>query len=434
MTTRAAMVWGTLTARGDLEAFFKKIADNGGNCLRMFINFLEDDCLAPSPLPPFKIVGWWNPGQLAGEPAYDHDVPMFDVAQINPDFTIRLRAIASMFAKYKVSAWIVFDDRCSEMPDTWMAYNDPWYSNTIAYPHWADGDWHRAVGGGNKARELDPYREALERHVLAIFRDAGCATIYGEPLNEFGYEPGPAYTLDMMLDWYAARSAALKSMGYSLVMGSARDPITELIAPYVNVYDLHGIKRPEDIEHGLLNEDVIIDTDGADGEGAVGAWGYHSLDATQADILGAAVADGYYAGFCMIFQEASDDKEKTQNLDAITSWGAFKTFSLASGWTPPEPPVEYVSVAICTSSNKVANQYCPTAVAVEFIKGQEPTEVCTIHTAPPTPPDPDEDTIMDKIKDILHWLFGENSWWQRYPHLTGFLLGFAAGALAVAVL
>ena len=43
---------------------------------------------------------------------------------------------------------------------------------------------------------------------------------------------------------------------------------------------------------------------------------------------------------------------------------------------------EYAWVNICQETGMVANQYCPSVVQERFLKGEEPTEICTFHRKP----------------------------------------------------
>jgi len=52
--------------------------------------------------------------------------------------------------------------------------------------------------------------------------------------------------------------------------------------------------------------------------------------------------------------------------------------------TPPAPA--YVTVTVCSESGLLPNPYCPATEARQFIKGSEPTTVCTVHHAPVPPP------------------------------------------------
>lgn len=54
---RAAMTWGLLTARGDLNKFFNNLQDSGANALRFFGNFNEDDNKTAQPLTPYIPAG-----------------------------------------------------------------------------------------------------------------------------------------------------------------------------------------------------------------------------------------------------------------------------------------------------------------------------------------------------------------------------------------
>ena len=54
--------------------------------------------------------------------------------------------------------------------------------------------------------------------------------------------------------------------------------------------------------------------------------------------------------------------------------------------TPTPPAPVYVTVTVCTESGLLPNPFCPATEARQFLKGKEPTMVCTIHQAPVPPP------------------------------------------------
>jgi hypothetical protein len=63
-------------------------------------------------------------------------------------------------------------------------------------------------------------------------------------------------------------------------------------------------------------------------------------------------------------------------------------FACSKQATTPNPPAtQKVTVTVCDlfpdqpgSAARMANQYCPATHAMEYVKGQEPPQVCTIHT------------------------------------------------------
>lgn len=445
---RCLMDYGLLTATGDLEAHGKRIQECGANCVRFVLNYLHDDNAIPNPLTPYVRIGTWNPGAMGASADYNRDFPMYDLAQRNQDFIDRLAVIASWMKRYGLIPWICFDDQCSEpvsyvdaagnlvTQDEWKSMNDCYTSCRQRFPNWQTSIEH--VGSnGNKDMALNPYREQLERDVYSLFRAVGFTEIYGEVENEYGYTvtPGCLFPVEAQLDWYATRAANLKGIGYK-VIGSARDPITTKIVPYVDIYDAHNIRNATDSDYALgITEPArtILNTDGAMGDAPEESiFGGHSVSVEQAKSIGSSAAVHSAAGFCYLSQLTFKEVICT-DLDS-TEYPQLEAMSLASGWEkpkPPEPPVEHVTLRTCNANpfQYLANEYCPATNEVSFIKGSEPTAVCSIHTKPD-----EEDTVIDKLKAIWNWLFGPNSLWTKYPHLTGFAMGFLAGLLAVAIL
>ena len=52
---------------------------------------------------------------------------------------------------------------------------------------------------------------------------------------------------------------------------------------------------------------------------------------------------------------------------------------------PPKPKPEKIWADVCVASEKLANEYCSEHGFREYIRGQEPKEVCQFHKAPPEP-------------------------------------------------
>ena len=332
-TIRGAMLYGLTTARGNLDACFKSLSENGVNTVRFFINFLDDSNSYANPNSPYQTVGTWKPdGQ--------NSVPIRDLSIRNVAYVAKAQQIAAFLYKYNLTPWIVFDDVCSEEDGTINQFNDPYYSCVQMFKGWQSGDLTHAFGGGVQAVEYGPYRATLERDTLAIFKAAGCPKVYGEPKNEYGYEAGPAYTLQDELDWYQARAQSLQALGYDLVIGSARPPVLTLISGFVGEYDQHCIVTPADIAShvsGISPAHMIINTDGGDGAGQVSAWGGHSLNVAQAATLGQAVLGGGYFGWCFLPQETFDSRSLPMNLDVI-DYAPIRAMALAAGWIAPVPP------------------------------------------------------------------------------------------------
>jgi hypothetical protein len=72
-----------------------------------------------------------------------------------------------------------------------------------------------------------------------------------------------------------------------------------------------------------------------------------------------------------------------------------------------EPVIPKVDVRICNESGKVANDYCPSYRIENFIVGEEPTEVCTIHKKPEEPSKP---VLKPCSYYFKRWNF--KKWWR----------------------
>ena len=361
-----------LTSRGDWKGMLKKAADNGANCIRFFLKYLDDDLKEPNFMAPFEEIGEWNPGEIAGDAARNHIVPMYDLTKRNPAFIDFIEDLAAEMFHLGLAPWIAFDDRCSETEGDWRQFNDPYYSNCQLHPWWNANppSTERAFAGGNQALELNIYHEILEQEVYNIFLAAGHTTIYAEPKNEYGYDEGPAYTIDDMLNWFGLRAQNLSRLGYK-VIGSIRPPITaQGIADMVDLYDQHAIITTADatakmIENGLPYGKVIWNTDGAwNGTGpGMSCFGIHDASPTQMDALGKEAVAKLAAGVCFLPQVQIDDPDGPWNMDKI-DYNPLQAMSLAMGWTPPvPPPPDKVRVTLCTLTYAVANPYCPTTIS-----------------------------------------------------------------------
>ena len=84
-------------------------------------------------------------------------------------------------------------------------------------------------------------------------------------------------------------------------------------------------------------------------------------------------------------------------------------------YDPPVVPPEYVNVTVCLGSLLLPNGYCPKTVNKRFIKGTEPTKVCTVHVKPPEPPVPPDPPIPPVQKcSCAGWLWKGDfkRWWD----------------------
>lgn len=87
---------------------------------------------------------------------------------------------------------------------------------------------------------------------------------------------------------------------------------------------------------------------------------------------------------------------------------------------PPIPPVEYVTVEICTETQKLKNLYCIDTMPKKYVKGTEPTVLCQLHAEAPYVP--------KKVKNPLHESGILNCWvGLLYSDLT--YLGFIEAQL-----
>lgn len=75
----------------------------------------------------------------------------------------------------------------------------------------------------------------------------------------------------------------------------------------------------------------------------------------------------------------------------------------------PDPP-ETVTVEVCLETLKLANEWCPFHGPREYVKGQEPTTVCTVHKKPE---DPDPTPVI-RVYVGVYDLLGATGDWRAF--------------------
>lgn len=408
-TIRASMCADLLHTTGDWRAYLEKCAANGVNTVRFFLDEVGPDWTY---LPgPFKLLGFWNPYAAAGVPGQP-DVPCVDLAQKNPAWWDHLREVLCAMKDLGLTPWFCFEDRCSEPypEEGWKRWLNSFYGCAQQFPGWnRPGYYTPETGvepkhaGGNMALGLNDYHYQYELWVIDLCYSLGITVVYGEPKNEIGYDVAQLYGIDDQIEWFRLRAEALRNLKYTLVIGSARPPILGLIVPYVDLYDVHGILDVPQLDRlaaGLDPAKTLVSTDGAldGGTGRASVFGIRSIGEDQAAVLGAELTRRGYAGWTVLPQEQIWSATSTWNVDLIDH-APTRALALATGWTPPAPPVEYVTVEICPTSGLLPNAHCPTTEDRQFVKGEEPTGTCAVHKAP-EPPKP------GWLAKLLEWLFG----------------------------
>jgi len=414
-TIRAAMTLNLVASRGDWQAYLRGAAANGINTIRFGIDTLVGEANEYNPLTPFKLLGWWKPGDIVGHPEYPA-VPCVDLTQKNPEYWSKLRDILVEMKALGLTPWVFFEDRCSiSYWEDWHLFLNSFYGNSKMFPGWSTpGYYHDSVqakyGGGILSLDLNDDRYRLEFWFIDLCYSIGLTTVYAEPMNEYGWAAAPACTIAQQLEWFKVQCAALRNLKYTIIIGSAVPPIERQIIPYVDVYDQHCVIEAGDVDRyagGLNRAKTILNSDGApNGQGtSMSFLGYRNRSVDQANGLGARIVAEGWAGWCDMPQEQIDTStinghEVGWNLDKV-DWAPARALAIATCWTPPAPPVEYVTREVCTGSGLLPNAYCPTKESRKFVKGEEPTTVCAVHKAP-TPPPPKKGWLAK----LISWLFG----------------------------
>ena len=299
-TIRASMCADLLHCQGDWRAYLESCAENGVNTVRFFLDEIGPDWTY---LPgPFRLLGFWNPYAAAGIPGQP-DVPCVDLSQRNPAYWDHLREVLCAMKDLSLTPWFVFEDQCSEPypEEGWRRWLNAFYGNVQQYPGWNRPGYYTPEtgvdpkhGGGILALGLNDYHYQYELWAIDLCYSLGITIVYGEPKNEYGYQliPGGLGTIDDQLEWFRLRYASLRNLKYTLVIGSARPPLTTLIIPYVDLYDLHGVLNMPQLDRlaaGLDPAKTLISTDGAleGGTGKASVFGIRSIGEDQARVLGA---------------------------------------------------------------------------------------------------------------------------------------------------
>ncbi len=416
---RGAFLWGLQTMRNSYQDKMRALAAVGVDTIWFMLNYLDDENSYANPRNPYGIAGYWKPWLAVDAPGPDDPIPIWDLGVRNPDFIASLRDKLQVMHDIGLVPAFMFDDLCSEGGEgSWQQLLDPYYSNTLVYPEWQhpeqmvdvapDGSksLRRAVGGGNQSASFTPMREKLEHEVYDLCMEIGFPKVYGNPKNEYGYQFGPAYPKSEGVKWLKARCDHLRSIGYIVVTSWRPEMTAADCEPFSDLLDQHQIITPDDLarsESTPWPSKIIVDTDGKSGTGPiVSAYGGRTIGDDQAKTLGEDVARRGLLHWVITPQEMMDKRDDCTNADPIRT-EPFEAMARATGWTPPPPPVEYVTVTVDTFTNQLANPYCPVTATVQYVKGTEPTTVCTLHTAPPIPPTPPPVPWWLKI---LRWLFG----------------------------
>lgn len=414
------MLPGLLSDPGDPLATIDRAADAGCNVGRLFGDYYDGTGAGIGPwdefrwlVSPCKMLDIWNPGACVG--MQTPNVPMRDLDQKNPVYWERLEALFTRMYERKITPWFVMQDFCSTFLTGWQRWLDTFFGNIQRYPgyktaHYYDEGVEPAIPGERIGEGLDHYYWQYAKWVVDLAYQCGIRKVYLEPWNECG--TGNA-TPDELYAWFTRQRKLYRNlygvvMPESLTIGSCRPPLdNSKLAAVVDIVDAHGIIEAADIPKnaaGLNPATTILDSDGApNGKGtSASILGYKNMSIAQAQEIGSAIKGGWI-GFGDMPQEqcaVENGPFDSSKIDMVP----FREACLASGWTPAAPPVEYVTVTVCTVSGLLPNQYCPATEERQFVKGQQPTTVCAVHVAP-APPAPHKKSWFQKLIEFLFgWL------------------------------
>jgi hypothetical protein len=97
------------------------------------------------------------------------------------------------------------------------------------------------------------------------------------------------------------------------------------------------------------------------------------------------------------------------NLKRKSAWILALALLFTAATCPPKPPTPKVWVAVCNAfpdmpaaEARVANEYCPATHPAQYVKGSEPTVVCTLHVKP-EPPIPQTDIPYNEKHKMVSW-------------------------------
>lgn len=409
-----SLLWDSL---GDPLKFMEDAKENGADTIRLFLITSVGSNFEPSPRHPFKIVGYWNPYRERG--VMDRpDVPMVDLTIKDEPSWELLEKIIKKAGELGLALWFVFRDQCGESDQDYLRYYAPFYGCVQMWPGWKTPGFYKdklepAISGGGMGPGLDPYHKTFYTWVKELC-DKYKVKAYGEPMNEMGWQvlPEHIFTLVEMKWWFFAQCEMLRDLGYT-VIGSVRPDMTyEMIEPWCDLIDIHGIGEPADaikwVNSGLPIYKVIFNTDGAWNGRGDGISCNFKRDVSQDQIrsLGAYAQVVGAAGVCFLSQQQIWSPTEPWDMRLI-SLSTIRAMAEGLGWVKPTP---MKLVLVCAESlalpriDPVTGSFiCPVLDDRYFVVGQEPMAVCLIHKAPapPVKKKPWYARLWDWIKRLL---------------------------------
>lgn len=386
------------TAIGSWKSHLQAFRSAGGNVYRLFWCYFDGGRPNENRFGPFLKLGDWNPYALCGASGRPN-VPQYDTTQKDPESWATMKEILAEMARLGIAPWIAFRDRCSESDNDYERYYKPFYGCLKNWPYWKtieangknyytnQGTLDEAIAGGSIGSGMDEDHYRLYDWTMTLCRELKIPTVYGEPMNEVGWDEAPGCTVEDQVRYVKAQCKSLRDLGYVVVVSATRAlNVQVLTAGKVDfdLWDQHCISEVEDIAgypNGLPPARVIWDTDGGlshgDGPGK-SVYGVKDSSPEQFEALAREAIRVGAAGIKFMSQgQITTDTPGNWDLTQFD----LRAVEAAGKVLFPAP--DYVDVEVCTTSHLLPSPYCPVRAVERFLKGSEPTQVCQVHAAPP---------------------------------------------------
>jgi hypothetical protein len=301
------------TVTGDKEKFIKAVAETGATGLRIFYQYSWNGNIAS----PYPKVATWKAGYAdASDLAfYDQGDATWAGAKWDSAYWDEFIRIHSLLKKYGLEVYGVIHDNCSFKMAGWQKYEYPFLSSSPDRS-FTDSGYDKYPGGFWGMREDQGGRETVQiLHELYIIKIVNTLNDIGvkyrlEFVNEDSVQGWDDAYVAKYYRWleqlFASRGVAKERL---IACGR------EVAIPYVGLYSIHGIVRPDKIPNSAHpHEMILISGDGGfDGSGAADARGRKGLGTTDAEAFALKILAMNYAG--IEFMPRDEYRQNNDRMD-----------------------------------------------------------------------------------------------------------------------
>jgi hypothetical protein len=307
------------TATGDKEKFIKAVAETGATGFRIFYQYSWNGNIAS----PYPKVATWKAGYADAPDLafYDQGDATWAGAKWDSAYWDEFIRIHILIKKYGMEVYGVIHDNCSFKMAGWQKYEYPFLSSS---PDRAfnDPEYNKYPGGFWAMREDQGGRETVQiLHELYIIKIVNTLNDIGvkyrlEFINEDSIQGWDDTYVGKYYKWL---------QGFFASRGVAKDRLIacgrEAGIPYIGLYSIHGIVRPDKIPNSPHpHEMILISGDGGfDGNGAADARGRKGLGVNDAESFAQKILDMGYAGaevLCRKLYLGNNDRMNADDWDA----------------------------------------------------------------------------------------------------------------------